>query len=304
MRVILNVMIFAILEVGVALPLWAAFRWNLSTPIALTVVLLAWAYCLALVRLAVTAAREDEKTEAVRLDRGLLESIEEGSEDLIGIGLLIDKTKIKFNAHVGVLGQLAQGDSVLFAYIRYRREIIGIVGIDESTPGRISRSSEEQKRAHSELMNGLLRGILTRKALHTQATFAALLPGTLGALTIAIVGGLLWDLGWVVFVLLVVAGIWLILVFIVASVEQNYENIAKLKLDIGYVMEEEHHVNDDSGGASQRIVIAETPPPNGMNPRKHEYLQTPQFRVRVGDLVMLATGANGRIALLRSESER
>ena len=55
MRILFNVISFVVPPVGIALPLWATFQWDLPVPIALAFVALVWAYCLVLVTLAVAA---------------------------------------------------------------------------------------------------------------------------------------------------------------------------------------------------------------------------------------------------------
>ena len=189
MRIVFNGISYEIPSVGVALPLWASFQWDLPVPLALTFVSLAWAYCLVLVVLTVTSASRDKKTEDVSLGRGIVESIDSGSRDSTEIVLFVGNVIQRFTAQKGTVGQRARGHSVIFAYMRRSKEIIRMGTIDASTPGRITLRRAQQR---AESLSRFARRMLNREVLHNQALFATLIPGAGGALST----GILWMEVW------------------------------------------------------------------------------------------------------------
>lgn len=301
MRVVFNLISYAIPSVGVALCLWATFRWDMPVPLALTVVSLAWAYCLFLVVLTVSTASKDKKIEHVSLGRGIVESVGRRSQDSIEIRTSVGHVRRGFSALKGTVGQLARGDSVMFAYGQSGK-IIRLDTIDTSTPGRIMHGGGHQSREEPESSFRFAGRTFNRVDFHNQAMFGTLVPGVWGALPTAILATEVWGWDWPWAVLfLALAGILIILFFVVANVEYNYGSIAKMELDIGYVQEANkwrQAVADNGHVVNQSIVIADSALPNGLNKRTHGTFDK-TFAVHLGDLVILTTDHNGRISQLR-----
>ena len=302
MRVVFNAISYVIPSAAIALPLWATWRWDLPVPVALTFVALVWAYSLGLVVAAWNTSREDESTKDVRLERGIVQSITHSSHDSAEIQILVGDVTQAFAAAEGALAYLAPSDCVIFAYVRQTREIIRLTTIDVSTPNRIAHGGRWKRAGKPELSGIGWRRLLTREDLYSHAWFAALVPGQLGALSIMILGSSAWDWGWPAWIFLPLTGIWLILFFIFSSIWHDYESMAKMELDIGYVADETHRHSDETGGY-QNIVIADTSARDGLDQRKYQRFSEEQsFAVQVGEPVMLSTDANGRILDLRNES--
>ena len=106
-----------------------------------------------------------------------------------------------------------------------------------------------------------------------------------------------WDWGSWSYIFFGLSAILFILVFVVESNSDNYENMTTMELDIGYVQYTEKWlkpVADNADIEYQRIVIAESAPPNGLEKREHTATDE-SIVVQKGDLVMLTT--NARIIL-------
>ena len=306
MRVVLNVILFLIPPAAIAFPLWATFRWDLPVALAMTSVSLAWAYCLGLVLLTVFASRRDDKTSDVLLERGIIESIAQRSQDAAEIQILVGDATQVFTAAQGALAYLGPSDSVIFAYMHQTKEIIRIATIDVRIPGRVAQVGGWKRAGKPGSSDRFWRGLLTRKDLHAQVWFGTLLPGLWGALSVGILGLSTWDWGWPGWIFLFpLPGIWIILFFIASSISDDWESMAKMELDVGYVQEVERwnrHFSDDGKIPNQSIMIADKAARDGVNHRKYHYEGQKLFAVFVGDMVMLSTGGNGRILDLRNES--
>ena len=106
-------------------------------PLALAVVSLAWAYGLFVIVLSLDASSRADQIGDVSLARGIVESIDQHSQDSFEIELLVRNDRQRFTAPKEAVGQLARSDSVIFAYMRQSKEIIRMATIDTSTPDRI-----------------------------------------------------------------------------------------------------------------------------------------------------------------------
>ena len=304
MRVVINLISYAIAPVGVALSLWAASQWDMPVPLALTVVSLAWAYCLFLVLLTITTGSRYKKTDDVSVVRGIVDSVDRSSQDSIEIGLLVDNVRRRFTALQGMVGKLARGDSVILACIWQSREILRIATIDTSTAGRIILESggvRSEKRESTIKFAGCL---LCKKDLHNQAIFATLVPGGIGAISAAVLVWSEWAWGWA-FLVLALGLIWLILTMVVGTFEHNYKSLAEIKLDMGYVQEVKEgrdYISEGSSSfvVSQSIVIADSAPPNGLNKRIYGTFDE-ILPIQEGDLVLLSIDHNGGISNFRIE---
>ena len=97
------------------------------------------------------------------------------------------------------------------------------------------------------------------------------------------------------------AAIWLILSFVVLDVQNNYDSVANMELDVGYVQEVEKWKKDIYEGAEiegESILIAESPPPNNLEGHWYE-IRDGKYSVRRGSLVIFAH-ASGDIIKLRN----
>ena len=297
-RVIINTLTFAIPNVGVALPLWATFQWNLAIPLALVFVLLAWAWCLGLIIGALVSSREDEPFDDVFLAHGIFEFRDANLSSPSQIAVLVGGVIRRFTGSESMVHDLVRGDSIAFAYLAQSQRLICLTKIDAIQPGRVSILGELQR---NDLPGSQAGRILSKGDLHDQAEFAALFPGTWGGLALAILSGAVWGWSWYAVVFGVLVVIWFILFIAVSNVEYNYQSIAKMGLDIGYVQEVnewKQAVSDSGSVTNQSIVIAESPEPNTLDKRTHETFDK-KFVVRRRDLVILATDHNGRISRLQ-----
>ena len=181
--------------------------------------------------------------------------------------------------------------------------IVRIVEIDSSTPGRITLRNGQDRLGST--VNGAGR-LFNKEDLYNQASMATLIPGAWGALPTAVLAGPVWGWGgWVFGLFFVLAAIWLILFFVVNNVEGNYESIAKIGLDMGYVQKVEEWKTYFGDGPSayfvnQSIKIADSSPPNGVNQRTHTSFNK-TLPIHAGDLALLSTVNNGRISNFRIE---
>ena len=189
--------------------------------------------------------------------------------------------------------QLVRGDSVVFAHVGQSRKIICIATLDASSSGRVTLRGEQQRK---DVPGSHARRIFNREYLYDQATFT--LFWTIGSsLTVFVLGLEVWDWGSWSYIFFGLSAILFILVFVVESNSDNYENMTTMELDIGYVQYTEKWlkpVADNADIEYQRIVIAESAPPNSLEKREHTATDE-SIVVQKGDLVMLTT--NARIIL-------
>ena len=235
------------------------------------------------------------------LGRGIFESMHHGSHDSSEIELRVGHSRQRFTTPMGTGAHLAQGDSVIFAYMGLHNELVRISKIDESIPGTIVIRAGEHTSQVAESPSKNDWQIFKRGDLQEQAQWAAIIPEAWGALAIAFLGLAVWNWGWPGWIFLPLSGIWFILLFVVMSVQHNYKSTAEMELDIGYVQEVREWKQEVAEGAfvtNQTIVIAEGSPPNAPNRRIHlAYDKT--YVVHEGDLAILTTDHNGRISHLR-----
>ncbi len=276
----------------------------MPVPLALTIVAIAWAYCLGLFLAAWRVSREDDSTKDVQLERGIVQSMTRRSQDSAEIQILVGDVTQVFTAAEGAFAYLAPRDSVMFAYMHQPREIINIATLDVSTPGRVARVGGWKRSGNAELPGRFWQRLLTKEDLYNQAAFG--ISGGGGSLA---VGGM-WlgpgDWGWPGWIFVFpVTGMWLVLHLIASSISTNRESMAGMELDVGYVQkveEGERPVSDTGSVPWQSIAIAETAARDSVNQREYQYDGSILFKVHVGDLVMLSTDADGQILDLRNES--